>query len=396
MRKGFTLVELLVVVVVIVTMMAITFRLSSVGSDTSKRSKTINKMQRIENCLSGYYAAYGSYPPVQLHGSRDYTLAVNAQGIQQVGTGSGGTHESELTWKSVEAACRSQPIGMMYPFSDPKMKDFVDQVSKIHQQRANSSDPKYKKFRDNPALQGGYVALVDNGPISAKSDLNEWTDVQVFQLGVLSYILPRFLVMFSSSRSSNSSGIENIYEEQSQWTLNNQLPFDFETGAPYTSWSQVINTMKNDMWKIAALPSQSVCARWIQNLEGTVSVQFAKSIFGVNIRDPEEGGVTGVSIENPYPPIFSAGKSQTGASGSSGSTSSQYVVDGMTVRDGWRNEFYYYSPAPHQTYTLWSAGPNGKTFPPWIATEEIKRKLDDDEFKEVQEWIADDIVNMRN
>ena len=396
MRKGFTLVELLVVVVVIVTMMAITFRLSSVGSDTSKRSKTINKMQRIENCLSGYYAAYGSYPPVQLHGSRDYTLAVNAQGIQQVGTGSGGTHESELTWKSVEAACRSQPIGMKYPFSDPKMNEFVEQVSKIHMQRANSSDPRYVQFRNNPALQGGYAALVDNGPISAKSDMHEWTDVQVFQLGVLSYILPRFLVMFSSNPRSNSSGIERIYEEQGQWTLNNQLPFDFETGAPYSSWTKVINTMKNDMWKIAALPSQSVCARWIQNLEGTVSTQFGKSVFGVDIRDPDDGNTIGVTIENPYPPIFSASKSQTGSKGSGGGTSSQYVVDGMTVRDGWRNEFYYYSPAPHQTYTLWSAGPNGKTFPPWIATEEMKGRLKGNEFSTVQEWIADDIVNMRN
>jgi len=396
MRKGFTLVELLVVVVVIVTMMAITFRLSSVGSDTSKRSRTINKMQRLENCLSGYYAAYGSYPPVQLHGSRDYTLSVTAQGIQLVGTGSGGTHEPNLVWESVEAACRSQPIGMLYPFTDPAQKAFVDQVCKIHRQRAKSSDPKYKYFRANPALQGDYSALVDNGPISAKSDQHEWTDVQVFRLGVMSYLLPRFLVVFSSSPKSNSSGIETIYDEQGQWTLNNQLPFDFETGAPYSSWRDVITTMKKEKWKIAALPSQSICARWIQNLEGIVSSQFSKSIFGVDIRDTENSNSIGVNVENPYPPIFSAGKTQAGGKGASSGTSSQYVVDGLTVRDGWNNEFYYYSPAPHQTYTLWSAGPNGKTFPPWIATEEMKKKLKGDEFKTVQEWISDDIANMRN
>ncbi len=71
MKKGFTLVELLIVVVVLVTLMTITFRITSVGDESTKRNRTINRMQRLENCLSGYYAAYGSYPPVKLHGSRE-------------------------------------------------------------------------------------------------------------------------------------------------------------------------------------------------------------------------------------------------------------------------------------------------------------------------------------
>ena len=53
MRRAFTLVELLVVVVVIVTLMAVTFRLGSVGSESTYKSRTINRMQRLENCLSG-------------------------------------------------------------------------------------------------------------------------------------------------------------------------------------------------------------------------------------------------------------------------------------------------------------------------------------------------------
>ena len=57
MKKGFTLIEMLVVVVVLVTLMTMTFRLSSIGSGSSARNATINRMQRLENCLSGYYAA---------------------------------------------------------------------------------------------------------------------------------------------------------------------------------------------------------------------------------------------------------------------------------------------------------------------------------------------------
>ena len=74
MKKAFTLVELLIVVVVLVTLMAVTFRLSSIGSNQTARNKTVSRLQKLENCLSGYYAAFGTYPPVRLHGSRNYTL----------------------------------------------------------------------------------------------------------------------------------------------------------------------------------------------------------------------------------------------------------------------------------------------------------------------------------
>ena len=66
-----------------------------------------------------------------------------------------------------------------------------------------------------------------------------------------------------------------------------------------------------------------------------------------------------------------------------------------SVVDGWDHDLYYYSPPPYQSYTLWSSGPNMRTFPPWITDEEIK-KLDDEEQKLVQEWISDDIVHMKN
>ena len=397
MRRGFTLVELLIVVVVIVTLMTITFRLGAIGSDTSARSKTVNKIQRLENCLSGYYAAYGSYPPVQLHGSRDYTYAVNVQGIQQVGSGSGnGTHVTDLTWDSVEAACRSQPIGMTYPFTDQqRMRTYVAKVSQILQERANSDEPQYKAYKNNPALKGGFVALVDNGPVAAKGDMSDWTDVQVFQFGVLSYILPRYLIMLDVNASGNSSGMENVYMSQNQWKLNNRLPCDFETGAPYSDWTAVIGEMKRERWKIAALPSQSVCARWIQNLERVVTAQSDVEVFGVHLQDTSIGSGKSISVDNPNPPIYSGGNSQTGGGKGSSSASQQYVVDSMSMHDGWGNELYYYSPSPHQSYIVWSAGPNGRTFPPWVADEELKAMKPED-FKTVQTWMADDIRQMSN
>ena len=65
----------------------------------------------------------------------------------------------------------------------------------------------------------------------------------------------------------------------------------------------------------------------------------------------------------------------------------------MTVRDGWGNDFYYYSPAPYQSYVLWSAGPNEKTFPPWVDLEQFKEDHGDHYEKAVR-WMADDIKFM--
>ena len=59
MKKAFRLVEMLVVVVVLVTLMSIVFKLGNVGDSSEKRTTTISRLQKLENCLSGHYAAAG-------------------------------------------------------------------------------------------------------------------------------------------------------------------------------------------------------------------------------------------------------------------------------------------------------------------------------------------------
>ena len=65
-NSGFTLIELLVVTVVIVALMGVIFRLTGIAGGTSAKETTVFRMQCLENCLSGDYAAFGSYPPVPL------------------------------------------------------------------------------------------------------------------------------------------------------------------------------------------------------------------------------------------------------------------------------------------------------------------------------------------
>ena len=111
--RGFTLIELLIVVVVIATLMGLVFRLAGVGGDERARNVTITRIQKLEFALSGYYAAFGSYPPVPLHGTRDIFCSVNGCEIQ--GDGS-SDQTSDLKWERVRAACLSQPVAVEFPY----------------------------------------------------------------------------------------------------------------------------------------------------------------------------------------------------------------------------------------------------------------------------------------
>ena len=374
MKKGFTLIELLIVVVVIITLMAVSFRVGSSSEDAKKMSETISRMQRLENCLSGYYAAYGSYPPVPLHGSRDYTYEVNNSGIQQIDRDAhknlDTSNESE-TWERVKAACRSQPLAFECPFSGVAtgIRKYLEIMRRQH-----PNDNKYF-----------YDPLDTDFGLPGNNDKTDWKDVQIYKYGLMSFLLPRLLVTMSGGISAFSSFL-NV----PQWKSNNELPFDFESGQQYDSWGNVFNMFTasggNERWKIEALPSQAVCARWLPNLEESVYAFGVGSLtfYGVDLRDLKSEG------QDPDPSIYSGGNSQQG-----NSTSQMFSPKKLTVLDGWKNEFYYYSPSPHQSYTLWSAGKDGRTFPPWVPDEEIEQ-LSATDREMVRKWLSDDVVHMKN
>ena len=384
MKKAFTLVELLIVIMVMATLMTIVFKLGSIGNESEKRAKTVTRLQRLENCLSGYYAAFGSYPPVKLHGSRNIYYKVNGYGIQQV---SQDPDESEISWPRVEAACRSQPMSMDFPYED-SMQDYVKTVSQELTRKFNEGE---KGYKDNPALANLFDALENPASLGAEKQKSaDWTVTQVFRFGLMSYLLPRYLLMmrhtgtgFETTNGSN----QNIYDNFNQWSDNNELPCRFEDGTSYNFWSELAGEAK---WKVSLLPSQAVTARWMPNLEGILSCEGSvPAVYGVNVVG-EYG--ENVSISNPNPTLYSAGDSQSGE-GTSGTQ--QYVLDQITCRDGWGREFFYYSKPPYQAYRLWSSGPDGRTFPPWISEEELKNMNGTDRTK-VLNWISDDIVNMKN
>ena len=281
-----------------------------------------------------------------------------------------------------------------WAFVRERSKDIMDMASK---------DP---DFGSGSSVLVLFDALEDNR-LNPKKDESEWSELNLFKFGLMSFLLPRFIYMMQGRDTG-------IYDRFIQWGDNNNVPCRFEEGVPYDTWEDLAKQIKPktkkeynpEAWKVALLPSQIVTARWVACLEGICSFNYGRysmytKIWGVELRpNPENPNDVGWLAENKFrsqtnhrhrhPPIYTAGDQH------SYDPTQPFLPDGVTVEDGWEEEFYYYSPPPHQGYRLWSAGPDEHTFPPWISEDEIDKVLSPSDAKQARSWKADDIVHMSN
>lgn len=396
MKKGFTLVELLIVVVILVTLMTMVFRLGAIGGDSERRAVTVQRVQLLENALSGYYAAFGMYPPVKLHGSRNIFLKTDDNGAQsdsgeentalwgwanQNGDVTDSNAES-VAWRQISAALRSQPMGCEFPFDEDHIDDINEASAELRRWASESS-----KMPDHvrQKAQAGF-RQVRPEDVAAFRNETDWNKIKLFRFGVMSYLLPRYLVMMN--------GDIRFFNQYAQWSENNTKPSNAMTGDTM-EWDDIqtyINSsLPTDLIKVANIPSQAVCARWLPTLKGALACNSPRTLFGVQIRgdqavgqslpfwDEDSGMMGGCELYSP-----------DGYGGSSDGPF--YALDSITMLDGWGRELYYYSPSPHQSYTVWSAGPNGKTFPPWVSRDSLPQ----DANQCISVWIKDDIVGQSN
>lgn len=402
MKRAFTLVELLIVIVVIATLMSIIFRLSSIGGENEARNKTVVRMQKLENCISGYYAAFGSYPPVKVHGSRNIYYPTNRRYKLQLTDQD--PQPGVFDVDRIQSACASQPVSVNFPYP----KDFHGYVASVSKMLTEFYNAGVEPYCNNPVLAKLFDALEDPSNLNAKRNEILWNKCQLFRFGLLSYLLPRYLVMMGHDDS-------NIYDNFRQWNRNNDLPCRFEDGSRFSSWSELNSYLqpkkengekkKNpNRWKVEALPSQAVTARWLPNLEGQLT--FEESIpevkgaghlvlYGIDVAasSNDRDSSLNIRVANSKPKLFPV----TRPTGEDDVMGNVYALDGLTCNDGWGNELFYYSPPPYQSYRLWSAGPNGLTFPPWISADEIGRDSTlNGHRKEIMEWMSDDIVHLSN
>lgn len=393
MKKGFTLIELLITVTVMATLMAVMFKIGTSSSDETARIKTITRMQKLENCLSGYYAAFGSYPPVKIYGSRDIYMEVR-NGVQT------DNQNGSLDWDQIEAACRCQPVEACFPFGDDD-RELIDSYSRYFQELSSgwSKDSRY------PIFAAGF-SMPAYGEFTAYWDKGEWEQVQIFKFGLLSYLLPRYLVMMKGDKHFYGAGGNNAC---AQWSDSNDECISATDGRAMT-WKEVYDAAERDKErdntgnggirnmqdyiKVENMPSQSVCARWLGNLEGICATghpAWRDKIFGISIKDGEWDMF---ECDESSPPrhlnVYSPG----------GRGGNWYVLDTISVFDGWRNNFFYYTPPGAQSYVLWSAGPNRRTFPPWVDKTGLVNQRPNDPGNgsrmTIGEWLEDDIVGMKH
>jgi len=314
-REAFTLIEMMVVVALVGILIGGVFRLINAAGDAAKCAETIDRIQRLENAISGFYAKYGMYPPVAPHGSPDPFVEEDDDGKTK--------HAGKLSPANANRAARCQPVA----FEFPTMVSLDDFISYNQQVSANVNE----SFFDD--------------------DKTRWQDVKLFKLGVTSFIVPRWDAVCEFKDDGElvepKAAPKSIFFDYAQWSKTNKK----------------YNNRKDQL-----MAERAACAEWLPNLKNLI--YGGKVFMGVDTAEKEHG----------FPRITSRSYKPSGAT--------PYVLGIMTVRDAWGRDLYYYSAPPYQSYRIWSAGPDGNTFP----ADYPLSKLTPDERKTVGNWIKDDIV----
>lgn len=337
-NQAFTLIEMMVVVALIGILIAGVFRLMGTAAENTKRAETMERLQRLENALSGFYAEYGSYPPVPRQGSPDPFVSVNSNGST--------TPTSSLSYKDAIRASRSQPVSFEFP-TPSVMDDYILAKYKVYSANVN-------------------VSAFDENEV-------DWDKCKLFRYGVMSFLVPRLEAMGFQKlgRSGSSFTFDEYVANQGFFSRDRKQWSHFNEG-----YAENYSTLQKQYDR-----EMKSCARWMPNLQNAVA-----------------GGIVFNGISTKKDPSSKQKKGYEGLSGLGDdgdddniytqSSGNRHALGCMTILDGWENELYYYSAPPYQSYRIWSAGPNGKTFPPWIPLQ----SLSSEDRKTVNEWIQDDIA----
>ena len=326
-RQAFTLVEMMIVVAIIAVLIGGVFRMMSAAGEKNKESTTVTRIERLQNALSGYYAEYGSYPPVKQYESPDPEYEYGPSTLVN-GCITKTPEPVVFSSDSAEKSARRQSIAYEYP-SLQSIDDYIM--------------IKYKNSRSAGQVFGGQNLWA--------ADLlwSDWNTLPLFKLGLLSYLLPKAHIAWGPITETKSDfRYANVFKSR-QWTTKDP--------DQYKIADQIAAQMEIE---------KRTVARWLPN--------FEKIIYG---GDRQMGiDLRAASTEDN---IQLMGHTAPGGN-------QEFYVQIMTIHDGWGKELYYYSPAPYQSYRVWSSGRDGKTFPPWIPLKDYKYKT------QAAQWIEDDIV----
>ncbi|MDD4103388.1 MAG: hypothetical protein PHU80_12260, partial [Kiritimatiellae bacterium] len=288
----------------------------------NKTATTKARLQKLQNVMSAFYSEYGTYPPVAYFGVPDPYVE---QG-DAFGDYQTPVPTSELKEANAKRAARCQPTEYLYP--TPRIWNAgINQMYQDQQAR-----------NVNEAMAG----------TAASRPNSEWESdngLRIFRFGLLSFLLPRFTMLGGNSDGNltGDSSPEEAFIKSRQWRDNNP-----------GSLREIYER------------EQLVISRWLPNFE-RFPLQGVGTVMGVQTGGGDQEYMHLTVVTDP----------QSGQ---------KHVLLYARMYDGWGRDFYYHSAPPYQSYRIWSAGPDDKTFPPWATP----RNAGDQ--KTVKGWIEDDIV----
>lgn len=347
-RRAFTLMELMIVILIIGILMGGVFMLMGVAARHGDIAKTRSKVQRLQNAVSGFYAAYGTYPPVDnCYGPLDPFSPFQNDFDDTVNSSS--NLDDPATKSACRWACRAQPVAFEFPCPQ-------------------DDDAMINLFFNDASVRSPNEVFANAASINS----SDWATTKMFKFGLMSFLLPRITMVGipTTGNFNNEQPLPDFYETM-QWNNNNK------------------KSVVNSGALVDALRSQSdvecrAVAKWLPNLEG-MCTQLNRSIMNISLNDSKsyfyddetDAMVNAQGGDSPYRGPYKYGSQKT-------------VLECATVKDSWNRDLFYYSAPPYQSYRIWSAGPNGLTFPPWIPLE----SLSETDQALVAEWIKDDIAGI--
>jgi prepilin-type N-terminal cleavage/methylation domain-containing protein len=250
---------------------------------------------------------------------------------------SSGTSVDEATGETIsgiegraQAAARAQPIAFEYP-TPVRLDEWIP----IHY------------------LPDNVVSL--NTAINSLSPTDgDWDKYKGFKFGLMSFLLPRVELVGHPGQGSRAP-LQEVYQK-AQWMQNNlssRVP-----GSSNADIAELLRTLEKQR-----VVENEAAIRWLPNFENMLG-SFVGTALGVKIKSGSGMGLVVRSMQG-----------------------QKVALAHTTITDGWGREFFYHSPPPYQSFRIWSAGPDGKTFPPWIPSTDASYKG-----SKAKDWIKDDIV----
>jgi type II secretory pathway pseudopilin PulG len=327
----------MVVLAVIGILMMGMFRLMEVVKSSNEKVTTEARIQRIKNALSGYYAIHGCYPPVKNMYAPLDPEDPSISDYAEISTDL--SDDGRFTF-----AARAQPLGFGYPNKKSEARS-LNQLM-VHSKKSA-------------------FAVSESTPDKVEKT---WKACKLFKFGMLSFLLPRIELMNVRDNGGRGDvewdwGVPLDFYLTAQWRDSNSgVPVDGSRDETIIAYLETQMSAEND-----------VCARWLPNFEKMLACASTNNVLGVQLKNEWESSETMDKAGQ-----FKTFKLYKGTAG-------QVVLMEITCYDSWGVELFYYSEPPYQSYRLWSAGPNKKTFPPWLDPKKYNEA-------KCREWTADDIV----